>query len=412
MKVGSKMEIVLFIETTKSGSSREALKAASQLGYFTILITERKSFIENTERFDDVYRMIYLEKITEELIRIEFQELQQRGGIIKLIVSFIDPYVSIAAHLSNELCGSDISVSALKKMEDKTETRNALKDNTTTPEYMVYKPTENLQLTLDKTFLFPRVIKSAVSKASKDVYLVDSKYEMERAIKRILKLYPNESIVLEEYLDGPQYLVEVLVYKGEITIVAIFKQEITKKLKFIVTGYEIQIDLDEQLYGKLLNAVVSIVKDLEIENAAFHIEIRYIKEAWKLVEMNPRISGGAMNRMIEEAFGINLMKETISLYLGNRPALVKRFERYIYTHYITIESYGYLLKVTGASIAMNKPEVREVYLKTRIGVLMRPPLSMGHRYGYIIATGINAMDAKANAVDAAKVIKFYLEPMN
>ena len=63
--------------------------------------------------------------------------------------------------------------------------------------------------------------------------------------------------------------------------------------------------------------------------------------------MNPRISGGAMNRMIEEAFGINLVEETIKLYLGYEPNLIRKFEKPIYTHYITIRSCGYLLKVIG-----------------------------------------------------------------
>ena len=159
-------------------------------------------------------------------------------------------------------------------------------------------------------------MKSAISKASKDVYSVENKFELEKAMKKISKLYPSQTIVLEEYLDGPQYLVEVLVHNGNINIVAIIKQEITKKIKFIVTGYAIELNLENELYKKLINAVESIIKDLEITNAACHLEIRYVNGNWKLIEMNPRISGGAMNRMIEEAFGINLVEETIKLYLG------------------------------------------------------------------------------------------------
>ena len=61
------------------------------------------------------------------------------------------------------------------------------------------------------------------------------------------------------------------------------------------------------------------IKDLGVTNAASHLEVRYVNGIWKLIEINPRISGGAMNRMIEEAFGINLVEETIKLYLGDEP---------------------------------------------------------------------------------------------
>ena len=75
---------------------------------------------------------------------------------------------------------------------------------------------------------------------------------MEKAIKKIIKLYPSQKIVLDEYLDGPQYLVEVLVHNGNINIVAIIKQEITKNIKFIVTGYAIELNLESELYKKLV----------------------------------------------------------------------------------------------------------------------------------------------------------------
>ncbi len=52
-----------------------------------------------------------------------------------------------------------------------------------------------------------------------------------------LEKLPNEEILLQEYVDGPQYLVEVLVQNGEVHIIAIIEQEITLFARFIVTVY-------------------------------------------------------------------------------------------------------------------------------------------------------------------------------
>ena len=386
-KVKRKMESILFIETTKSGSSREAIKAAARLGYITVLLTESKSFIKQRNEFADVSQMIHLEELTEDLIRTEISQLQKQGNIIKAIISFVDPFVSIAAQLANEFCSTVLSVEALKIMEDKTATRNALKENASTPKFEIYEPTDDLEHAIHRDYKFPIIVKSAISKASKDVYSVENKFEMEKAMKKMIKLYPSQKIVIDEYLDGPQYLVEVLVHNGNINIVAIIKQEITKNIKFIVTGYAIELDLEGELYKKLVHVVESIIKDLRVTNAACHLEFRYVNGNWKLIEMNPRISGGAMNRMIEEAFGINLVEETIKLYLGFEPNLNRKFEKPIYTHYITIGSCGYLLKVIGKNKAAAQPGVKEVFIKPRKGAIMMPPLSMGHRYGYVIASG-------------------------
>ena len=72
---------------------------------------------------------------------------------------------------------------------------------------------------------------------------------------------------------------------------------------------------------------------------------------------------------------------------------------------------GTLLKVTGRNKATNQPGVREVYIKPRKGTLLTPPMSMGHRYGYVIASGDTSDEAKTNAINAASNIKFYLEPI-
>jgi biotin carboxylase len=115
--------------------------------------------------------------------------------------------------------------------------------------------------------------------------------------------------------------------------------------------------------------------------------------------------------MIEEAFGINLVEETIKSYLDNEPDLERKQETYIYTHYLIINSSGKLLKVTGKNMATNLPGVREVYIKPRKGASMMPPISMGQRYAYVIASGDTPEEAKKNAVNATSHIKFYLEPL-
>ncbi|MCM3318088.1 ATP-grasp domain-containing protein [Rummeliibacillus stabekisii] len=406
------METMIFIETTKNGSSREAVKTAARLGFYTVLFTEKEKLLEQRKEFPDIMQMVHFNKMTEDLIRQQIIELQEQGKIIKTIISFVDPFVSLAAQLSNELCKSNISVEALKIMEDKTETRRALKENATTPIFEVFQPVDNISTFIKKEHKFPLIVKSPMSKASKDVYLVKNRYELRKIMKKFLRIYPDQQILLEEYLDGPQYLVEVLVHKGKINIVAVFKQEITKELKFIVTGYAVQLNVNDDLYKKLSSTVESIMNDLKVANAACHLEIRNVNGNWKLIEINPRISGGAMNRMIEEAFGINLVEETIKLYLGDEPNVDRKHEKHLYTHYITINSVGRLLKVTGKKRAANEPGVREVYIKSRKKAVIRPPISMGHRYGYVMATGETLDEAKENALNAFKKIKFYIEPLS
>ncbi|PGZ10462.1 biotin carboxylase, partial [Bacillus cereus] len=53
------MDTIVFIETNKSGSSREAIKAAEKLNFFTVLLTKKTKFIEERDTFPDVHQMIF-----------------------------------------------------------------------------------------------------------------------------------------------------------------------------------------------------------------------------------------------------------------------------------------------------------------------------------------------------------------
>jgi hypothetical protein len=68
-----------------------------------------------------------------------------------------------------------------------------------------------------------------------------------------------------------------------------------------------------------------------------------------------------------------------------------------------------LEKVTGKGRAEDTPGVEEVYVKPKVGTYLTPPLSMGHRYAYVIAKGTTMEEAQSIAKQAANEITFHLK---
>ncbi|MCP1122500.1 ATP-grasp domain-containing protein [Bacillus sp. 3103sda1] len=405
------MDTIVFIETNKSGSSREAIKAAEKLNFFTVLLTNKKKFIEERSTFPDVHQMTFTDINDYDNIITTIEKLEITGKDIKGIFSFIDPFVSVAARLSEKFCSNIVSTQAIYQMEDKVLTRNVLKNLPISLNYLIYKPTESLSSFIEKTkkMEFPLIVKSPKSTGSKDVLLVKDKDQLISSMQSLLKKLPNEEILLEEYVDGPQYLVEVLVRNEKVHIIAIIEQEITLFERFIVTGYSLLGQVNKKLYNSLFNAINSIIQAFNMKNGACHLELRRINDIWKLIEINPRISGGAMNDMIEIGHGINLVQETIQLMLGNKPLLNKKHYKYVYTHYLTVKSKGKLIQVTGKDRSSKYPGVEKVYIKPKKGTVLKPPRSMGHRYAYVLAASNIKTEAKKIALEAAKEISFQIE---
>ena len=67
--------------------------------------------------------------------------------------------------------------------------------------------------------------------------LQKNKKQLKKHTLRLQEKNPDEAIIIEEYIEGDQYLVEALVYNNKIQIAGVIKQEITQGKRFIITGY-------------------------------------------------------------------------------------------------------------------------------------------------------------------------------
>ncbi|WP_087974141.1 ATP-grasp domain-containing protein [Oceanobacillus rekensis] len=401
------MKTIVFLGANKSGSSREAIKAAERMGYLTVLLTNRSKFLLQRTEFPDVHEMMFSEFTKEDLIQCII-ELENQGKEIAGILSFIESYVCLACELSDEWGISSFSTEAMRKMENKIETHQVLK-GITSAKFEVFHPFDSLSMFLNRHKKGKWIVKPPNSTGSKDIILADNQNKLRQAIQHLSNKRHGQPILVEEYLDGPQYLVEVLIDAGTVHIVAVIKQSFSEFNPFVVTGYSIQTDLEEVFYNRLYENVTSIIQAFNFTKGACHLELRFVRGEWKLIEINPRISGGAMNAMIEKAYGINLVEQTIRLYLGQTPNLSSQWKTNIYTHYVTVSKSGKLLKVTGRNRAARCLGVEQVYVKPRKGMIISPPVSMGKRYAYVIAKGHTSEQAKINAQIAAKELHFHLE---
>ena len=398
------MKTIVFIETNKSDSSYEAIKAADRMQYYIVLLTDRETLIENKRlEYPNVHLIEYCDLSNIDEVKNCINSLLKKDLDIKAIVSFIEPYCHTASVLAQDFGLKYFSAEAISTMLNKIESRKALDGIQEQPCF--YEINTLSEKTIEK---FPVVLKIPVSAGSKDVYKVETYEEYEDAYHEIRECYPNEPILVEEYLEGSQYLVETVTINNKTNIVAIIKQEITFTGRFIVTGYQIILDHESELFQSLKEAASVIISKFELKNGPCHLEMRYVQNEWKLIEANPRVSGGAINLLIETACGVNLVEETLKFALGLEPNFDCKFKKETFLKYLIVPQEGILIKVTGKNNALECNGVRHVYIKPKKCSVIIPPISMSSRYAYIIATGNSAIEAKENAEQGAAQIKFHL----
>jgi biotin carboxylase len=407
------MKTIVFIGSNEFGTSKEALTIAKEMGFWVVLLSDKSKFMTNNHGFSEVDQNVFVKKLLNETIVIEqIEKLKKEGKQICACVSFIDPFVSYAVRIAKQFGLTQISVDSLNLMEDKIKVREKLANLPITPFYTVFNLDDSPEKFEKKykTF-FPLIIKPPISNGSKDVLLIDTVEMFEEAIMQVQKKNPKGSFLIEEYLIGPQYLVEILVYNNEIRFVGVVEQEVLYNGRFIVIGYKFPAIMEMEERRNLDTCISSMVEQTGFSNGSCHMEMKLVQGEWKLIEINPRMSGGAMNRIIEEGTGINLVKEILNVYLGKEPTLIETRKQHVYARYLTIGSPGKLLKVTGKELALMHDGVKYVHIKPLEGKILTKPYSMGNRYACIIAVSEFREQAEIIALEAAKEIKFYLDPI-
>lgn len=396
---------IIFLGTHKSGSSLDAIAAAKSLGLFTVLLTDDSSHIEKREDFACVDRMRFCMLEDLEEIRREISLFSN----VCAIVSFTEDHCLTASIMAKEAGLVYFTPEAIRTMQDKIKTRYAIKDTPYSPYFCVLGCGGEITETQGK---LPLIIKEPTSSGSKGVIRVDTREQLLNGINEIRKRITDSETLIEEYLDGQQFLVETLTENQEVHIIAIIEQEISWFRRYIVTGYKVITAHGTEFFNSLKRAAREIIKMLKMEKGPCHLEMKYVNGNWKLIEANPRISGAGMNLLIETAYGINLAMETLKMAMGQKIDIECRYRREAFAQYVTVEKEGVLVKATGRVKARKCEGVVYVYIKPRKGQLLIPPLSMGNRYACVIATGKTSDEAMTNAKRAAKEIVFYTKEID
>lgn len=404
---------IVFIGCYDFGPSLEAIEAAIRLGLNTVLFISSEKQLEHMNQHCEVHVIPVSDISNLQALRGRLRGLQEHGFEILGICSFIDPFVLIASVFSREFCpraeGETLSPDTVMNMHNKILTRECLRNTPFNPYFDVFDGNEPLHKFIERNEPhLPLVMKAPVSTGSRDVLFVETVEQFAALLSRFKTKHRTQPVLVEKYIDGPQYLVEVVVSNEKIHIVAVIEQEITKQRRFIVTGYSLLAENPLFFYIELAAVVRTIVQTMGMKHGTCHLEFRRANHEWKLIEINPRIAGGAMNQMIQHAFGINLVEEEIKLFLGRKIDLQKKQRNYVYTQYITVPISGVLQKISGVKQASQYKGVKEVYIKPQPGDVLKPPYSMGHRYAYVLASSESKEEARNIAKKAAACIEFHL----
>lgn len=170
---------------------------------------------------------------------------------------------------------------------------------------------------------FPVVIKPAAYAASVGVIHVDRGEDLpgafDFATAGAAQARESTAVLVEEYLDGPEVSVETVTFAGATIPVAVTRKSLGSLPYFEETGH--LVAAGDPLLAEAGPVAVAAVRALGVEYGVCHTELRLTSRGPRVVEVNARLGGDMIGRLVELATGIQLARAAADIACGRAPDL-------------------------------------------------------------------------------------------
>lgn len=253
---------------------------------------------------------------------------------------------------------------------------------------------------------YPVVLKPTNAASSQNVYFISNVTELQKAIDIIvefkvtyLDFQVREEYLIEEYLEGPEFSVELFLGEGE-PIFSAVTEKITSPLPYFVEIVHTlptpsYVDQEQEIVQTAVKALLAI----GITNGPSHVEVKLTGKGPRIIEVNGRPGGDNISSdLLVQAFGINVFEATVNYYLDNPIELHKKYHRAASIAYVTADRDGIFERIEGLVELSQHDHVIRSHVNVSAGDAISIARSSDDRLGYLITTGDTPQEAKELAV--------------
>lgn len=266
--------------------------------------------------------------------------------------------------VQTSLLGESLGVTHLKSESAKRSSSNkllmretCLNDGVPTPKFVIIEnPDVNKLRDSLKSFGLPAVIKPIFGSQSYGVKKIESEETLEDDIKEIVSLtQKNEKEVfknfsgkflIEEYLSGKVVSVDGIVQDEVAHIAGMVEFVMGKEPHFTQEANYIPARLEKNVEESCHKMAKDVIRALGFDNCGFHCEMRITTSGPVLIEIAARLPGGPLQVGYQKAFGYNLASSMISVWLGEKITLEKKYIKYVLQKAVFTDRKGIIKEIS------------------------------------------------------------------
>lgn len=242
------------------------------------------------------------------------------------IIPGVDHAVQFATYLSELSSLKSIGSFAAEHLTNKVKLRNLFYNN-----YIIHQPEWNILNIEELNSLaqtnFPFVLKPSNLQASSGVSIVQDASDLEGAVQRLRVAIESSAtnsqteVLVEDFMNGPEYSTEILVSDGKIDWVNVTRKYIADGPSPVEIGHMVPGTYDKDLLFRFKQVSEELVSTLNADTGILHAEWILINSQPHLVECAGRVPGDYILTLAKDAWGFNPYLALLDILTGSTPII-------------------------------------------------------------------------------------------
>ena len=362
-----------------------AIRAAHRLGLFVIVADGNPDAPGKPEA--DVFEHVDLRD--REGMLATAAKHRDRGGLDAVFTAGTD-FSATVAFVTDALGLPGTSLESAERATDKFRMRQALRAaGVRVPDFAVISGDalceESVSRIVERIGL-PVVVKPADSMGARGVVRAETAEETFTRAREAIEFSRSSRVVLEGYIDGPEFSLDALVYNGTVQITGFADRHIVFPPHFIEIGHTIPTTLDPASQDAVVTEFRRAVAALGISNGAAKGDMKLSSHGPVVGEVAARLSGGYMSGWtFPLSTGIELTEKAIRIALGEPPGSLEPAWERTCAERALVSIPGVVEEVRGVEAVRTRRDVAEVFVVAAPGSRVRFPRSNVEKCANVLA---------------------------
>ena len=216
-------------------------------------------------------------------------------------------------------------------------------------------------------------------------------------------------MIVEEYLEGPEVSVEVIVIDGSAQVLQITDKITTGAPYFVEMGHTQPSSLPSASLDAIRRVAIAACKAVGINTVPAHVEMRVTSRGPVMIELGARMGGDNITtHLVPLSTGIDMVEATIRGALGEKPDITSSLQKGAAIRYLEAP-IGTIRAIDGIDDAGRIPGVKQIVFTKTVGETSTPIQCSNDRIGFVIAQGETAEDAGRICEQAMKAIRIQVQ---